>query len=68
MPLEDADKQWLKREIRDEILGHVDRLYRWLEHGGGDPPDPSPPHHPYSLKAILDRLDGLERQLPRDSS
>jgi hypothetical protein len=64
MPLTDADKQWLKKEILDDINDHADKLFRWADHGGGDPPDPSPPNHPNSHKAILDRLEALEGRLP----
>jgi hypothetical protein len=63
LPLTDADKQWLKEELRDAVNAHADTLFRWADHGGGDPPDPSPPDHRNNHKAILDRLDALERRL-----
>jgi hypothetical protein len=63
MPLNDADKQWLKEEIRDAVNDHADKLFRWADHGGGDPPNPSPANHPHNHQAILDRLDALERRL-----
>ena len=63
MPLTDADKQWLKKEILDDINEHANKLFRWADHGGGDPPDPSPPNHPHSHKAILERLEALEERL-----
>jgi hypothetical protein len=67
MPLNDADKQWLRQEIRDAINEHADKLFRWADHGGGDPPTASPPNHPHSHKAILDHLDALERRLSGSS-
>ena len=63
MPLTDADKEWLKKEILDDINAHADKLFRWGDHGGGDPPDPSPADHRNNHKAILDRLADLERRL-----
>jgi N-acetylmuramoyl-L-alanine amidase len=63
MPLNDADKTWLKNEIRDAINDHADKLFRWADHGGGDPPTGSPPNHPHNHRAILDRLDVIEKQL-----
>ena len=63
MPLTDADKAWLKKEILDDINAHADKLFRWADHGGGETPDPSPPDHRNNHKAILDRLDALERRL-----
>jgi hypothetical protein len=63
LPLTAADKQWLKEEIRDAVNARADKLFRWDDHGGGDPPDPSSPNHPNSHKAILDRLEALERRL-----
>jgi len=63
MPLTDDDKQWLKKEILDDINEHANKLFRWAYHGGGDPPDPAPPNHPNSHQAILDRLEALERRL-----
>jgi hypothetical protein len=63
MPLNDADKKWLKQEIRDAINNHADVLFRWADHGGATA-TPSPPNHPHSHKAILDRLDQLENRLP----
>lgn len=63
MPLNDADKQWLKKGIRDAVNDHADKLFRWADHGGGDPPNPSPANHPHNHQAILDRLDALERRL-----
>jgi hypothetical protein len=67
MPLNDADKQWLRKEIRDAVNEHADKLFRWADHGGGDPPTGSPPNHPHNHKAILDHLDALERRLPGSS-
>jgi D-alanyl-D-alanine carboxypeptidase len=63
MPLNRADKLWLAQEIRDAVNAHADKLFRWEDHGGGDPPAASPPNHPHSHKAILDRIDALERRL-----
>jgi hypothetical protein len=63
MPLTDADKDWLKKEILDDINAHADKLFRWADHGGGDPPDPSPANHRNNHKAILDRLAALEERL-----
>jgi hypothetical protein len=63
MPLNDADKNWLKQEICDAINDHADDLFRWADHGGTTP-TVSPPNHPHSHKAILDRLDQLEKRLP----
>jgi hypothetical protein len=63
MPLNDADKTWLKNEIRDAINDHADKLFRWADHGGGDPPTSSPPNHPNNHQAILDRLDEIEKKL-----
>jgi hypothetical protein len=63
VPLTDADKNWLKKEILDDINAHADKLFRWADHGGGDPPSPSPADHRDNHKAILDRLDALERRL-----
>ena len=63
MPLTDADKEWLKKEILDDINDHADKLFRWADHCGGDPPSPSPASHPRNHKAIIDQLDALERQL-----
>ena len=63
MPLTDDDKQWLKKEILDDINEHANKLFRWADHGGGDPPDPAPPNHQNSHQAILDRLEALERRL-----
>jgi hypothetical protein len=62
MPLTNADKQWLKEELRDAVNAHADKLFRWADHGG-DPPDPSPADHRNNHEAILDRLDALERRL-----
>ncbi len=67
LPLNHADKLWLAKEIRDAVNAHADKLFRWDDHGGGDPPATSPPNHPNSHKAILDRLDRLERRLPPGS-
>ena len=64
MPLNDADKKWLAKEIRDAVNDHADLLFRWADHGGGPNPDHSPPNHPNNHKAILDRLDELEKRLP----
>jgi len=64
MPLNDADKTWLKNEIRDAVNDHADKLFRFADHGGGDPPTAAPPNHPHNHKAILDRLDEIERRLP----
>jgi hypothetical protein len=64
MPLTDADKAWLKKEILDDINEHANKLFRWADHGGGDPPNPSPANHPHNHKAILDRLEALEKRLP----
>jgi hypothetical protein len=63
MPLNDVDKKWLVQEIRDAINAHANDLFRWADHGG-DKPTPSPANHPNSHKAILDRLDQLEKRLP----
>jgi hypothetical protein len=64
MPLNDADKKWLAQEIRDAINAHADMLFRWADHGGGPNPAHSEPNHPNNHKAILDRLDELEKRLP----
>jgi hypothetical protein len=63
LPLNHADKVWLQQQIRDAVNAHADKLFRWDDHGGGDPPAASPPNHPHSHKAILDRIDALERRL-----
>jgi len=63
LPLTDTDKQWLKKELRDAVNEHADKLFRWVGHGGGDPPGLSPANHPHNHKAILDQLNALERQL-----
>jgi len=39
-------------------------LFRWADHGGGPNPAHSEPNHPNNHKAILDRLDELEKRLP----
>jgi hypothetical protein len=62
LPLNHADKLWLMKELRDAVNAHADALFRWDDHGG-DRPTPSPPDHPHSHKAILDRIDALERRL-----
>jgi hypothetical protein len=62
MPLNHADKLWLMKEIRDAVNAHANALFRWDDHGG-DRPTPSPPNHPHSHMAILDRIDALERRL-----
>jgi len=64
MPLNDADKQWLRQEIRDAINDHADKLFRWADHGGGGSPTGSLPGHPFNHKAILDRIDQLDQRLP----
>ena len=63
LPLNDADKKWLKQAIRDAINDHADDLFRWADHGG-EKPTTAPKNHPHSHKAILDRLDRLEDRLP----
>jgi hypothetical protein len=63
MPLTDADKEWLRKEILADINAHADKLFRWADHGGGNPPKPAPANHPHSHKAILDRLEALEKRL-----
>jgi D-alanyl-D-alanine carboxypeptidase len=63
LPLNRADKLWLAQEIRGAANAHADKLFRWEDHGGGDPPAASPPNHPHSHKAILDRIEALERRL-----
>ena len=63
LPLTHADKLWLMEELRDAVIAHADKLFRWADHGGGDPPSPSPPSHPHNHKAILDRLNALEHRL-----
>jgi hypothetical protein len=63
MPLSAADKEWLRTELRDAANAHADKLFRWASHGGGDPPNPSPADHRYNHRAILRRLDALERRL-----
>jgi hypothetical protein len=63
MPLNDADKTWLQQEIRDAVNDHADKLFRFADHGGGDPPTAAPPNHPHNHKAILDRLDEIEKKL-----
>jgi hypothetical protein len=62
LPLNHADKLWLKKEIRDAINDHADDLFRWDDHGGTTP-TVSPPNHPHSHKAILNRIDALEGRL-----
>jgi hypothetical protein len=62
MPLNDADKKWLKQEICNAINDHADDLFRWADHGG-EKPTISPPSHPHNHKAILDRIDALEGRL-----
>jgi hypothetical protein len=63
MPLTDTDKEWLREAILNDIIEHANKLFRWADHGGGDPPKPSPADHPHSHKAILDRLEALEERL-----
>ncbi|HEY3200262.1 MAG TPA: glycoside hydrolase domain-containing protein [Actinomycetes bacterium] len=63
MPLNDADKKWLQQEIRDAINHHANNLFRLADHGGATA-TPSPANHPNSHKAILDRLDDIEKRLP----
>ena len=63
MPLTDADKDWLRKEILQDINEHANKLFRWADHGGGDPPSASPANHPHHHKAILDRLEALEQRL-----
>jgi hypothetical protein len=63
MPLNNADKRWLQQEIRDAVNAHANKLFRWADHGGGDPPTASPTDHPHNHKAILDRIDRIERRL-----
>jgi hypothetical protein len=63
LPLSNADKEWLKRELRDAVNDHADKLFRWASHGGGDPPNPAPADHRYNHKAILHRLHALEQRL-----
>jgi len=65
LPLNHDDKKWLQKEIRNAVNDHADMLFRWADHGGGPNPTRSEPNHPNSHKAILDRLDKLERRLPR---
>jgi D-alanyl-D-alanine carboxypeptidase len=62
LPLNDADKRWLKAEIRDAVNEHANQLFRLEDHGGATA-TPSPPNHPHSHKAILDRLDDIEQRL-----
>jgi hypothetical protein len=62
MPLNDADKQWLQKEIRDAVNQHATDLFRFVDHGGATA-TPAPPDHPHHLKAILDRLAKIDQRL-----
>jgi Domain of unknown function (DUF1906) len=62
MPLNDADKRWLQKEIRDAVNQHATDLFRFVDHGGATA-TPAPPDHPHHLKAILDRLAKIDQRL-----
>ena len=62
MPLNDADKKWLLKEIRDAINDHANTLFRWADHGGTKA-TPAPTHHPHNHKKILERLDEINGRL-----
>jgi hypothetical protein len=62
LPLNEADKKWLRKEIRDAVNAHADRLFRWADHGGTGA-TLAPPSHPHNHKEILARIDEVERRL-----
>ena len=66
MPLTDADKKWLQKEIRDAVNQHADALFRFADHGGKRP-TASPKDHPHRHTAILDMITKIERRLPPSS-
>jgi hypothetical protein len=62
MPLNDADKKWLLKEIRDAVNDHANTLFRWADHGGTKA-TPAPTNHPHNHKKILERLDEINGRL-----
>lgn len=63
LPLSEADKRWLRKEIRDAVNSHADTLFRWADHGGTKATS-APTTHPHNHKRILDRIGEIERRLP----